>query len=278
MGRWLLTPFLEQGMLPVHMKTKSTCVNSSDCQQQLRDWFQTALGEQLLAQEQACLERLFSDLFGHYLVQLGFSDSGFDLSGVSRFRSHVVLDSELMSQVAGSPMLGSAEQLPLATDSVDVVLMPHTLDFSNDPHQVLREVERVLIPEGRLIILGFNPWSLWGLWRLFHCRSNAVPWCGHFLAQRRTHDWLSLLGFDVEKMCRLMFLPPLKGQGIMGQMAGMDRLGRRYWPLLSGVYVVQAVKRVSTMTLVGVDWKARARILGGQVVEPTTRQSDGKCS
>ncbi|VAX07973.1 FIG005121: SAM-dependent methyltransferase [hydrothermal vent metagenome] len=270
--RQLLTPFSEEGMLPVHMKKESTCVGQFGNQQHLRDWFHSTPGQALLAQEQDCIEQLLSDLFGHYLIQLGFCDSALDLSGVGRFRSHVVLDT--CAKAVGASILGDAAQMPVATDCVDVVLMPHTLDFSSDPHQVLREAERVLIPEGRLILLGFNPWSLWGLWHLAHRRSGAVPWCGQFLAQRRIHDWLSLLGFDVEKSRHFMFRPPLKRHGMMGRLEAMERLGQRYWPLLSGVYVIQAVKRVSTLTLVGVDWKARARILGGQVVEPTTRQSN----
>jgi len=256
------------------MKIQSSCDAHLKHQQYLRGWFQNAPGQMLLAQEQVCLEQLLIGLFGHYLIQLGFAGSGLDLSGASRFRSYVVLDAHPKHQADASSVLGDVEQLPVMTDSVDVVLMPHTLDFSSDPHQVLREAERVLIPEGRLIILGFNPWSLWGLWHLFYRRSGVVPWCGQFLAQRRIHDWLSLLGFSVEKSHYLMFRPPLKREGIMGRLEGMEQLGQRYWTPLSGVYVVQAVKRVSTMTLVGSSWKPRRRILGGRVPEPTTRQAN----
>ena len=174
-----------------------------------------------------------------------------------------------------SPLLGDARQLPVATDSVDAVLMPHTLDFSPKPHQVLREAERVLIAEGRLIILGFNPWSLWGLWRLVHRGPSRIPWCGHFLAMRRLHDWLRLLGFKIEQTRHLMFRPPFGGRRMMTQLEFMERLGQHFWSPLSGVYVVQAVKRVSNPKPVGLAWKARARLLGGRVAEPTTRGANG---
>ncbi len=165
------------------------------------------------------------------------------------------------------------EYLPFASDSIDVVLLSHTLDFSPDPHPLLREVERVLIPEGKLIILGFNPFSLWGAWRLFRLRRRNIPWCGRFLSLSRLDDWLSLLGFEVQQVKRMMFIPPLQQSGLIRQLAIVERLGRRYWPMLSGSYVVQAVKRVSTLTPIEPAWKLGSRVLGGSVIEPTTRTS-----
>ncbi|HEC16326.1 MAG TPA: methyltransferase domain-containing protein [Sedimenticola sp.] len=244
-------------------------------QERLRDWFQRPPGELLLAQEQACLEQLLPDLFGHYLVQLGAVGAGLDLSAVSRFRRHVVLDVSVADWGKALPLIGEARRLPVATDSVDAMLMLHTLDFSPKPHQVLREADRVLIAEGRLIIAGFNPWSLWGLWRLVHRGPGRIPWCGRFLALRRLQDWLSLLGFKVELTRHLMFRPPLGGRGIMGRFEFMERLGQHFWSPLAGVYVVQAVKRGSNLKPVGRIWAPRARLLGGRVVEPTARGSNG---
>lgn len=252
---------------------KNNSKPQSDIQEHLRDWFQQPLGGVLLAQEQACLEQMLPDMFGHYLVQLGFIDSGLDFSSVSRFRSHVVLDMLAAAEGKVSPVLGDPVRLPFVTDSIDAVLMPHTLDFSPNPHQVLREAERVLIAEGRIIIVGFNPLSLWGLWRLVRKRPGGIPWCGQFLAPWRLHDWLSLLGFKVERTRRLMFRPPLGNQRLMAQLEFMERMGPGFWSPLAGVYVVQAVKRVSTLKPVGRIWKARARLLGGRVVEPTVRGS-----
>lgn len=247
----------------------------SDFQQQLHEWLQQSPGQVLLEQEQSCLEQIFPELFGYHLIQLGGGSFDFDLSAVSHFRSHTVLDTSVQSQALASYVQADPLKLPISSDAIDAVLMPHTLDFAVDPHQVLREVERVLIPEGRVVILGFNPLSLWGGWHLFNKSSDAIPWQGHFLGLRRINDWLSLLGFDVEVTRHLMFRPPLRRQKMMAQLKYMERMGQRFWPLLSSAYVVQAVKRVSTTTLVGPIWKRKASLLGGRIVEPTTRESNG---
>jgi len=244
-------------------------------QQQLQEWLQYPPGEILLEQEQCCLEQVFPQLFGYYLVQLGGGGFEFDLSSISHFRSQVVVDISAQAHPLASLVQAEPASLPVLSDSIDAVLMPHTLDFAADPHQVLREVERVLMPEGRVVILGFNPLSLWGIWRLFNRSSGTIPWQSQFLGLRRIHDWLSLLGFDVEKSRHLMFRPPLQGRGMMDRLECMESMGRRFWPLLSSVYVVQAVKRVSTATIIKPAWKTKASLLGGRIAEPTTRQTNG---
>jgi hypothetical protein len=132
---------------------------------------------------------------------------------------------------------------------------------------VLREAERVLIAEGRAIVVGFNPYSLWGLWRLFGRWRGDIPWCGHFLSYPRLNDWLTLMGFGIERMDVMEFRPPTRS----GRMDGMERLGRRVWPMLAGVYVVRAVKRVSRITPVRQRW-SRLRALAPGAIEPTARE------
>ncbi|MCF6354015.1 MAG: class I SAM-dependent methyltransferase [Candidatus Polarisedimenticolaceae bacterium] len=256
------------------MRRYTADMTQPDFQQRLHEWLQQSPGQVLLEQEQQCLEQIFSELFGHHLVQLGGGGFDFDLSGVSRFRAHLVLDACMPTQSLVAHVRADPLELPILSATVDAVLMPHTLDFSADPHRILREVERILIPEGRVVILGFNPLSLWGLWRLFKRSSTAIPWQGHFLGAGRISDWLSLLGFDLEITRQLMFRPPLRGQGMMARLERMERIGQRFWPRLSSVYVMQAVKRVSTMTMVGPIWQRKASLLGGRIIEPTTRESN----
>ncbi len=164
-------------------------------------------------------------------------------------------------------------QLPIASDSVDAVLLVHTLDFLPDPHQILREVDRILIPGGRLMVTGFNPWSLWGLRRLMG--RTSPPWSGRFISQHRVIDWLSLLGFEIEKTTPLMFRPPLRQRGLMERLKFLESAGERWWPALGGVYVVKAVKLVSTITPVKPVWKFKRRILAGGAIEPSARSSNG---
>ena len=236
----------------------------------LARWFEEQPGSLLLEQECEVLERMLTGQFGYYLLQVGLGAHRDKILKSCRVRSCLVLDSDAKADMRGNPL-----QLPIASDSVDAIILPHTLDFSPDPHQVLREVERVLIPEGRLILFGFNPWGLWGLWRLFARRSGRVPWCGRFISQRRLCDWLSLLGFEVELTETLMYRPPLHNRSAMGRLQLLERLGRRLWPPLSGGYAIQAVRRVLPLTPVGPAWKRGRPLFGGRMVEPTTRSSSG---
>ncbi|TVO76262.1 class I SAM-dependent methyltransferase [Sedimenticola selenatireducens] len=239
--------------------------------ERLRRWFSSTPGKELLAQEQIVLERLLGECFGYYLLQVGCIGQQMEPLSMSRIKSQIVLlshESDSIGTTSGC-VVGDPLHIPLAADSVDAVLLMHTLDFTQDPHQLLREVERILIPEGHLIIAGFNPFSLWGLWQFFRWRSKRVPWCGHFISSWRVHDWLSLLGFDVREEQALMFRPPLQHDGLMQRLDFMERIGGRFWPLFSGAYVILAVKRVSRLTPIKPAWKLRPKSIRGRVVEPT---------
>jgi SAM-dependent methyltransferase len=214
--------------------------------------------------------------FGHFLVQVGSGGIWGAPFVSSRIRSQLVVTPTLPASRRQDWIQGLPEQLPIAGDSVDQLLLLHTLDFCADPHLVLREAERVLIPEGRLLITGFNPWSLWGLWRLFLRRSGQAPWQGRFLPPFRVRDWLSLLGFECEKSEMLMFRPPLVKGGLMRRLQLLESLGARWWPALGAVYVLMAVKRVSTLTPERPAWKLAPGILRGRAIEPTARIKPGR--
>ncbi len=241
----------------------------------LKQWFTAPLGSMLLGQESEALKSALSGVFGHYLVQVGFPDLEKGPIAYESLKYHVFTAPGTPDHERSRWIRADPSRLPIATDSTDAVLIQHTLDFFPDPHQVLREADRVLIPEGRLIILGFNPWSLWGLWRMFRRHSDKVPWCGRFFSPGRVTDWLSLLGFDVETTASLMFRPPLRHRGLMNRLDIMERLGARWWPIMSGVYLLVAVKRVSTLTPLKPVWKLPRGILGGRAIEPTTRNGRG---
>jgi len=239
-------------------------------QNALTDWFRSPLGQWLTGQEYSFLEQPVSRLFGYYLLQIGSPDPSLRLLDPSPAKSKLVVD--LVQPEAGGVVTLRADprQLPLASDSVDGVIMHHALDFTDDPHQVLREVERILIPEGRLIIVGFNPWSLWGLWRLLHLRRRPPPWNGHFFSVWRMADWLSLLGFAQDRAQFLAFGPPLQNPVARQRLAFLGRLGTRMLRRGGAVYVIHARKRTATMTLIWPKWRIRKKVLPG-AVEPTAR-------
>jgi SAM-dependent methyltransferase len=132
--------------------------------------------------------------------------------------------------------------------------MPHTLETAADAHQTLREVERVLRPEGRLLITGFNPASLWGLARR-RAAWSPDDWIGYW----RLRDWLRLLSFEVEGGRFGCYAPPVSRAAWLERLRWMESVGDRWWPVLGGVYAVMAVKRVRGMRVVGLARNAKAR-------------------
>ena len=241
------------------------------CQQKkVESWFESRLGEALMAEEQTCLQEKASSLFGYHLVQIGSPGRGLEPLRQSPARNRVIVHNEAAT---GVDIRADHRHLPLASDSIDGVILPHTLDFSPDPHQLVREVERILIPEGKVLLSGFNPWSQWGLGRLFRRGSGQMPWCSHFFSLKRVQDWFTLMGFDLEEVTYLHYRPPLHNQSVMQKLSFMETLGRRAWPMLGGVYVLTAVKRTATMTPIRLSrWRMKKRVLP-TTAEPTTRAS-----
>ena len=233
-------------------------------------WFRSDLGALVLEEERKRLSVLSGSLFGYYLLEVSLLCSDLGYLDACPIRGRFSL-----SPCGGGEhhVLARPEQLPVAGDFIDAVILPHALDFSSDPRQVLREAERVLIPEGKVIITGFNPWSLWGLWRAMPGASRKLPWKGHFLSFSQVEDWLSLLGFDVEQAQTLLFRPPWKRAFLMRHSVGMEQWGQRLWPWLAGVYIIVATKRVSTLTPIRPRWRLQ-RKLRKATVEPVANFVD----
>jgi len=205
----------------------------------LSDWLTRWPGRLLLEAEQRELDRILPDLFGFHLLQLGAID-GCDLSAASRIRHRVVLDCgdvTVAGARAGIGVSGSgvglcdAEYLPVANDAIDVLLLPHALEFTPDPQHVLREGERVLVSGGHVVITGFNPLSLAGLCRWPLSLGRRPPWNGRFLSLWRLCEWLELLGFEVLEARCLLHRPPIGRLTGGRHLRWLNRLGQ--WLLLA---------------------------------------------
>ncbi len=212
----------------------------------LNDWFATPQGKYLLAREQAFFDRSVADIFGFNALQLGLPEHEFLRN--SRMPLHVTAGKE-----AGVQVRMEVCELPFDCGSLDLVLLPHVLEFNAHPHQILREVERVLMPEGHLIISGFNPRSLWGIRRAVGSRMG-YPWCGNFIALPRLKDWLALLGFEVVAGRFACYAPPLTNPGLLNRFHFMEPAGDRWWAVCGGAYLLQAIKRVPGMRPIKPKW------------------------
>ncbi|TVT74182.1 MAG: class I SAM-dependent methyltransferase [Denitromonas halophila] len=220
----------------------------------LADWLQTPMGRYVTAWEEKQLDAMVADLFGYHAVQIGLTQ--FDFLRNNRIPSRTLCDFTTDGRLVD--VLASSEALPFESGSVDLVLLPHALEFAEHPHQVLREVERILVPEGQLIVAGFNPYSLWGARRLAQRRVGAFPWQGQYLSVRRLKDWLQLLSFDTRGGGFGCYAPPMRQQRWLDRFNFMDAAGERWWPVCGGVYLLQAVKRVHSMRLIQPKWRTRS--------------------
>ena len=212
----------------------------------LNDWFATTQGGYLLAREQAFFDHSVADIFGFNALQLGLPEHEF--LRTSRMPLRVVAGHE-----AGIQVKLNMDELAFECCSLDLVLLPHVLEFNDHPHQILREVERVLRPEGSVLICGFNPRSLWGMRRALGSKAG-YPWCGNFIALPRLKDWLALLGFEVVAGRFACYAPPLTNPGWLNRLHFMEPAGDRWWAICGGVYFLQAIKRVPGMRLIKPQW------------------------
>jgi len=217
------------------------------------EWCTTPLGRHVLDWELEQFDNAVEDVFGFRAVQVGMPELDFLRANRISFRFSLALES-------GAALAADPLQLPLASQSLDLVVLPHTLESHLNAHHVLREAERVLRPEGQVVISGFNSLSLWGLRRKFSGRRAASPWDARFIGLLRLKEWLQLLGFELNGGRFGCYAPPFAQPAWHQRFAFMEKAGARWWPILGGVYVVRAVKRVHGMRVITPAWrKERAR-------------------
>ena len=243
--------------------------------QALHAWFSRTPGEEIASQQIAQLDRVLPNLFGYHIVQVGRL-ADWDLLSKSRILNRNIVEIDGVEHGHHYPVVrGSATALPVESDSVDVVVLPHILEFEAQPHEALRESARVIVPEGHLIICGFNPWSLLGCWRYLKLGQNELPWRGRFLALTRLRDWLALLGFDVVSQDACFFKPPFSNERLLRRLDFLERIGSRMPAYFSGAYVLLARKRVTTVTPIRTRWRPRRRLVPVGLVGPSARVASG---
>lgn len=221
--------------------------------QGLEHWLQTPAGRYVLDWEQRTHDALVTDIFGFNALQLTLPTHDFLRANRMplRFRCDDGRSDGLVN------VLSDLHHLPFAANSVDLVVMPHTLEFDDNPHQVLREVERVLVPEGQVIVSGFNPFSLWGWRRKFSRQPAPAPWRGSYISLPRLRDWFSLLGLEMQDSTFGCYAPPFDQKKWLHRFAWMENFGRRSWPPAGAVYIAHAIKRQHSLRLITPKWHDR---------------------
>jgi SAM-dependent methyltransferase len=264
---------------------------------ELGHWLRTPPGQVLLAWEQERIDTAVFDIFGYHALQMG-------LPAVDGLRAnrmpHRWLASESLEapapqliapprdlEISTRPLKApvglhcAAEALPFASGSIDLIVMPHTLEMAADPHQALAEASRVLMPEGRLVIVGFNPMSLWALRQRLGRTGHSLrmgdealflPSAGEFIGYWRLRDWLQLLSFEIEVGQFGCYRPPWSSEKWLTRFEWMERIGERWWPVLGAVYFLVAVRRVRGMHLIAKVRKERLITSASPAVATTHRR------
>jgi hypothetical protein len=242
------------------------------------DWLRTPVGQRVHSLERKYVGEALQHVFGWQLLQIGEWGSGSDSEGLlaeSRTQQKTVIARQLESVKNGTPaktgrVVSRIDALGIASDSVDAVLLPHTLEQEADPHAVLREVERILMGDGQLIVLGFRPMSSWGLRHLV-ARSGYPPGAERLLSEWRVRDWLKLLGFEIVDARRFLFTGPW-GKAAPRSQRFFEIVGSKTWPFLAGAYMLKARKRIYSVTPIRLRWRTRTGVVGG-LVEPAARRT-----
>ncbi|MBL78895.1 MAG: SAM-dependent methyltransferase [Nitrosomonadaceae bacterium] len=216
--------------------------------QNQQQWFESYLGQYLLEIEQIHFDQVVMNIFGYNAIQIGFPQ--YDFLRTNRMPFKFCADTE-----RGATLLASPDFLPIESNSIDLVVLPHVLEFRSNPHQVLREVQRILLAEGQVIICGFNPMSLWGVRKWFDSSKHNFPWNGNFITLPRLKDWLTLLDFEMTSGRVVCYSPPINQEKWLKRFNFMEHMGNRWWPISGGVYFLQAIKRTYGMRVIKPAWK-----------------------
>ncbi len=230
-------------------------------------WLATPLGRYMLDCEMKYVDETVADVFGYNALQLGLPEHDFLRASRIPFKCRVA--------TAGPVGLRARfRELPIASHSIDLLLLPHVLEFSVNPHQILREVQRVLMPEGHAVIACFNPRSLWGLRRVFNRAVGVYPWDGRFITLPRLKDWLALLELEITAGRMGCYVPPFAQDKWLQRFRFMEAAGDRWWPIAGGVYFLHVVKRVCGMRVITPKWREEAARRPDLSVVPKTQDND----
>ena len=238
----------------------------------LDHWYSGCPGRMLGDAEMGLIEQVLPELFGYHIVTLGTA-IGHDVTAKSPIRSHHRFDLALGRSAGDVDALAEPDRLPIASDAVDVVVLPHVLEFADHPEAVLNEVDRVLIPEGHVLVVGFNPFSLWGVWRSFGVDRGRAMGQARFISVSKMKDWLLSLGYEVVSIRYGFYRPPLSKPSVLERLTVLEQWGERWWPVCGASYVLLAKKRVSTLTLIKPRWHSRRRLVTQGAVNRASRSA-----
>ncbi|PIE42980.1 MAG: SAM-dependent methyltransferase [Gammaproteobacteria bacterium] len=241
-------------MKPLRTLSNKTCLMQ---QKAFENWYQTPLGRSLLADQRKVIRYQLDGLYGVHQLEMMVSHR-LPVANTSAINHRICCVPNWEQDLPENTLVSLSEELSLASDTIDLVVLHHTLDFAAAPHQTLREAARVLRSGGYMLIVGLNPAGLWGLMRLFRNKQEP-PWSGRFISSRRIEDWLELLDFRIENVKYRFSRPPWQ-RNVSGTIDEVDVI-RPMPSFLGAYYSLLTRKQKGAMTLVQPKWRT-AEVIG----------------
>ncbi len=242
------------------MLEHSNVVKSLDSKQKdLECWFQSALGRSLLASQRHALANIIPNYYGVVQVEVGVSHR-VPVGNASNIGNKYCVIPEWTTDLPANVLISQADELAFESDSVDLVILHHTLDFAKDPHQCLREATRILKSTGHLILIGFNPSSAWGIRKLLN-RNKSAPWNNRFISGKRVADWLTLLHFEVGELAYHYYGLPFNKTALMRQFMWLNNILNTKVPL-GAYYIISAQKQTFSWIQRKKRWRAPTQAVG----------------
>lgn len=221
-------------------------------------WFQTALGRTLLADQRSRIDALTQRIFGYQQLELPVSHR-LPMGNSTSLGHKMMMVPQWQPDLPENTLVSLSHELAVCHDSIDLAILHHTLDFAASPHQALREASQAVKSSGYLLVIGFNPVSLWGARKLLS-RKKSAPWNGRFISGQRVEDWLSVLDFEVSNSSCHFYRPPFESYGLLERFSFMDKLDKRDTPM-GAYYMILAKKQVGCSMVIKPRWQ-KAKVIG----------------
>ena len=260
----------------------------------MSDWFKYSLGQSIVQSEVEQCEKLIPTGYYAHGLQVGMPWVNYlfgtevAIRYIADTSNPLLSNPDSLNPESSTPLLdgghpvynvqdchrvvSASSALPFPEKSQDIIVLPHTLDFCPDPHEVLRQVSQMLVPEGCMVIVGFNLVSLYGVLNALNSRNHNQPWDGRFYRVGRVQDWLALLGFDLVGAGMSHYLPPIQSGKWREKLVFIEKAGNRWWPNLGGIYVIVARKREMGITPLRIPSRSWRRLIPG-MVQPASREA-----
>lgn len=217
-----------------------------------RGWQTLPMGEALKKITEERLSEVTNKMFGYHIVKVGDLSSQLELTNCPI--KHRISQSN--ATLIGPGLLAESNALPFTENSIDAFILAHELDFAQDPHQILREIDRCIVPNGHVVICGFNPYSLMGLFKWLPIKRGNLLHDARMFSRGRIKDWLGLLGYQVTEEVRFVHAS-LFFEGKLNSESRWTRFASKYLSFFASMYLIVGKKREIPLSLIKPVWKPK---------------------